>query len=123
MKKEGVGPDSTTIVTEVQYDNRGAIRRRSLAYFKTLESVTGRWSTLQYDALGRLTRLDLPDGTRTLACTNAWVTVSIDAANHRTRETKDAYGRTVRLDEYQGNTTTCDTTVGTPYATTTYQYL
>ncbi|RIK57522.1 MAG: hypothetical protein DCC63_13640 [Nitrospira sp.] len=122
VKTESSGPDNTTIVTEVQYDNRGAVRKRSLPYFKTVESVTGRWSTLQYDALGRLTRLDLPDGTRSLACTSAWVTVSIDTANHRKRDTKDAYGRTVRVDEYQGTTSTCDTTVGTPYATTTYQY-
>jgi YD repeat-containing protein len=122
VKTESSGPDSATIVTELEYDIRGAVRKRSLPYFKTVESVTGRWSTLQYDALGRLTRLDLPDGTRSLACTSAWVTVSIDTANHRKRDTKDAYGRTVRVDEYQGTTSTCDTTVGSPYATTTYQY-
>ncbi|HMZ97187.1 MAG: FG-GAP-like repeat-containing protein [Nitrospira sp.] len=122
VKKETPGPDSKTIVTEVQYDSRGAVRKKSLPYFKTLESVTGRWATTSYDALGRVVRMDSPDGTRGLACFTDWVTVTIDAADHRKRETKDAYGRTIRVDEYQGTASTCDTTVGTPYATTTYQY-
>jgi YD repeat-containing protein len=122
LKKESTGPDAKIIVTEVQYDSRGAVRKKSLAYFKTLESVTGRWATTSYDALGRVVRMDSPDSTRGLACFADWVTVTIDAADHRKRETKDAYGRTVRVDEYQSTTSTCDTAVGTPYATTTYQY-
>ncbi|HQR15828.1 MAG TPA: SpvB/TcaC N-terminal domain-containing protein [Nitrospira sp.] len=122
VKKETTGPDGKTIVTEVQYDSRGAVRKKSLPYFKTLESVTGRWATTSYDALGRVVRMDSPDGTRGLACFTDWVVVTIDAADHRKRETKDAYGRTIRVDEYQGTASTCDTSVGTPYATTTYQY-
>ncbi|MBX3339700.1 MAG: VCBS repeat-containing protein [Nitrospira sp.] len=122
VKKETPGPNSKTIVTEVQYDSRGAVRKKSLPYFKTLESVTGLWATTSYDALGRVVRMDSPDGTRGLACFTDWITVTIDAADHRKRETKDAYGRTIRVDEYQGTASTCDTTVGTPYATTTYQY-
>jgi len=122
IKKESTGPDGKTVVTEVQYDSRGAVRQKSSPYFKTLESVTGRWAITNYDALGRVVRIDRPDSTRGLACFTDWVTVTIDAADHRKRETKDAYGRTVRVDEYQSTVSTCDTTVGTPYATTTYQY-
>ncbi len=122
LKKEGTGPDNKTIVTEVQYDARSTVRKQSLPYYKTLESVTGRWATTSYDALGRVVRVDHPDGTRGLSCYSNWVTVAVDAADHRKRETKDAYGRTIRVDEYQGTFSTCDTTVGTPYATTTYQY-
>ncbi|HMZ56303.1 MAG TPA: SpvB/TcaC N-terminal domain-containing protein [Nitrospira sp.] len=117
IRQETTGPDSKTVVTEVQYDSRGAVRKKSLPYFKTLESVAGRWATTSYDALGRVVRMDSPDGTRRLSCYSNWVIVGIDAADHRKRETKDAYGRTVRVDEYQGTFSSCDTTVGTPYAT------
>jgi len=122
IKQENTGPDGKTIVTEVQYDRRGAVRKKSLPYFKTIESVTGRWATTSYDALGRITRIDNPDGTRSLFCFGDWVTVTVDAADHRKRETKDAYDRTIRVDEYQGTFSTCSTEIGVAYATTTYTY-
>ncbi|MGB4895382.1 MAG: hypothetical protein WBO94_12800, partial [Nitrospira sp.] len=122
VRKEATAPDNKITVTEIQYESRGAIRQKSLPYFKTLESAAGRWSTSSHDALGRVIRLDSPDGTRSLVCFNDWVTGTIDAADHRKRVTKDAYGRTVRVDEYQGTFSTCTTDVGSPYATTVYQY-
>lgn len=122
IKQEANGPDSKTVVTEVQFDSRGAVLRKSLPYFKTVESVTGRWSTTTYDPLGRVIRVDNPDGTRSLSCFANWVTVTVNAADHRKRETKDAFGRTIRIDEYQGISSTCNTDIGTPYATTSYQY-
>lgn len=122
IKRESTGPDSKTIVSETQFDSRGAVRKQSLPYFKTLENVMNRWATTSYDALGRVVRVDHPDGTRGLSCHSGWLTVAIDASDHRKRETKDAYGRTIRVDEYHGTFSTCDTTVGSPYATTTYQY-
>src|SRR5205823_4051931 len=36
--------------------------------------------------------------------------------------TRDAYGRLAKVEEYTSTFSTCDTTAGTPYATTTYQY-
>ncbi len=122
VRKEATAPDNKITVTEIQYESRGAIRQKSLPYFKTLESAAGRWSTSSHDALGRVIRLDSPDGTRSLVCFNDWVTGTIDAADHRQRVPKDAYGRTVRVDEYQGTFSTCTTDVGSPYATTVYQY-
>lgn len=122
VRKETTGADGKVTVTEVQYDSRGAVRQQSLPYFKTIETVAGRWSTNSHDALGRVARLDRPDGTRSLSCFTDWITVSIDAADHRKRVTKDAFGRTIRVDEYQGTFSACTTEVGSPYATTTYQY-
>jgi hypothetical protein len=60
--------------------------------------------------------------TRGLACFTDWVFVAIDAANHRKRETRETFSRLIRVDEYQGTFSTCSTELGSPYATTTYQY-
>ena len=52
VRKEATAPDNKITVTEIQYESRGAIRQKSLPYFKTLESAAGRWSTSSHDALG-----------------------------------------------------------------------
>ena len=85
-------------------------------------ALATQWTTFRYDALGRVTRTTYPDGTQTRACYDDWVTVEIDANRHKTRTTRDAYGRVVKVEEYTGTYTTCSTARGTPYATTTYTY-
>jgi YD repeat-containing protein len=119
-KTRSLGPDGKIIRTDTVFNTRGQLGQTSLPYFDTVE--TARYRTFTYDPVGRVTQVDNPDGTRTLSCYNDWVSVMIDANNHRKRETRDAYGRLARVDEYQGTTSTCATSVGTPYATTTYQY-
>ncbi|MFZ5875343.1 MAG: toxin TcdB middle/N-terminal domain-containing protein [Nitrospirota bacterium] len=116
------GPDGKIIATETQYDARGAVRQTSLPYFDGTDSPTGRWTVLSYDPVGRVVRRDFPDGTRTLTCYNDWVTVGIDAKNQRKREVRDAFGRLTAVNEYSGTSATCDTGLGTPYATTQYSY-
>src|SRR5206468_9063933 len=101
---------SKTIVTETQYDVRGAVRRTSLPYFEV--GGTASWRTFTPDPMGRVIRTDYPDGTRTLSCFDDWVTVSIKTDNHRQRQTRDAAGRLLRVDEYLGTFTTCDVSVG-----------
>jgi len=119
--EKGTGPDGKTIATRQSYNTTGTVRKTSLPYFEGAE--TPAWTTSTYDPLGRLLQMSNPDGSRTLSCyTNDSVTVSIDANNHRKRNTRDAYGRLVKVEEYQGLYPTCDTAVGTPYATTTYEY-
>ncbi|MBX3329143.1 MAG: hypothetical protein KF722_01985 [Nitrospira sp.] len=127
IKEEGSGPNSTTLVTETQYDVKGQMFRTSLPYFKTTESVTGRWRTMTYDALGRVTQVIHPDtlsGTQltSKSCYAPFVTVTLDPSGARKRETKDAYGRVVKIEEYSTTTSICDTSIGTPYAATTYTY-
>ena len=127
FKKESSGPNSTTLVTETQYDGKGQVFRTSLPYFKTTESTTGRWRTTTYDPLGRVTQVTHPDmlsGTAltSKSCYAPFVTVTLDPSGARKRETKDAYGREVKIEEYSTTTSTCDTSVGTPYATTNYTY-
>jgi RHS repeat-associated protein len=114
------GTDSKIIVTETEYDVRGAVTRSSTPYFET--GGTPLWSTSIYDAMGRVVQATAPDGTRGLSCHDDWVSVSIDANDHKKRTTRDAYGRVAKVEEYTGTFTTCSTAVGTPYATTTYAY-
>ena len=86
------------------------------------QTQSTQWTTFRYDALGRVTRITYPDGSQTRACYDVGVTVAIDANQHKTRTTRDAYGRVVKVEEYTGTFTTCQTGRGTPYATTTYSY-
>jgi RHS repeat-associated protein len=127
FKKESSGPNSTTLVTETQYDVKGQVFRTSLPYFKTTESNVGRWRTMTYDTLGRVIQVAHPDtlsGTAltSKSCYAPFVTVMLDPSGARKRETKDAYGRVVKIEEYSTTASTCDTAVGTPYATTNYTY-
>jgi RHS repeat-associated protein len=119
ITEKATGPDGKMIVTQTQYDSRGAVARNSLPYF---EGGSPAWRAMTYDPLGRVVNATDPDGSRALRCYRDWVTVSIDANNYRRRETRDAAGRVVRVDEYLGSFISCTTDAGTPYATTNYDY-
>ena len=114
------GPDSKVIITETAYDARGQVRKVSLPYFEGLE--TPLYRTYTYDALGRVTTTTNPDTTTTKACYNDLITVRIDENGHRRRETRDPLGRLITVEEYAAVYTACDTSQGTPYASTSYGY-
>ena len=120
ITQKSTGTDAKIIVSKTEYNLRGAVTRTSTPYFETGGSPL--WSTNTYDPMGRVIRTDNPDGSRGLACFDDWGTVTIDANDHRTRTTRDAYGRVSTVQEYTGTFTTCDTSEGTPYSTTTYSY-
>ncbi len=129
FKKESSGPNGTTLVTETQYDVRGQVFRTSLPYFKTTESVTNRWRTMTYDAVGRVIQVTHPDtlsGTplTTKTCYAPFVTVTLDPTGARKRETKDAYGRVVTIQEHNALYASCNPAddPGGVYATTNYTY-
>ena len=109
-----------TIVTHTEYDARGAVTRTSIPVFDPATPTL--WSTNTYDPMGRVIRTDNPDGSRGLTCHDDFVSVSIDANDHKKRTVRDAYGRVVTVQEYTGTHTTCTTSAGSPYATTTYSY-
>ena len=121
FKARSSGPDAKTIVTDTVYDLRGAVQKTSLPRF---EGEAAYYTLFETDPVGRTTKATKADNTRGLACYNArlGVTVTIDGENHRKRETRDASGRLVTVEEYTGTYANCDTGVGTPYAKTTYQY-
>ncbi len=120
ITEKKTGPDTKTIAVQTQYNVRGAVLQTSLPYFYGIDAVSSK--TFVYDPVGRVTQVTNPDTSRGLSCTSNWVTVTIDANNHRRRETRDAYGRLAKVEEYTNTYSTCDTMAGTPYATTTYQY-
>jgi YD repeat-containing protein len=84
--------------------------------------VPRKTSSATYDSLGRVLNTTHPDGSLSKTCYADWVTVEVDRRQHRTRHTRDAYGRTLKIEEYSGTFASCDGAVGTPYATTFYQY-
>lgn len=120
IKQQSTGAENSRIITETQYDARGAVTRTSVPY--KAGTSTKQWSTSVYDPLGRVRQTTHPDGTRTRACYDDGVTVTLDAKNHKKRTTRDAYGRVVKVEEYTGTVSTCTTARGTPYATTTYAH-
>ena len=61
------------------------------------------------------------------ACYDDGVTVTMDEVKigeegHRKRETRDALGHLVKVEEYADTFSSCTTDPGSPYAATTYQY-
>ena len=119
-KTRSTGTDSKIVTASIQYDNRGAVTQQSLPVFEP--ASPNQWTTSEYDPLGRTIKTTNPDGSRGLACYDDWVTVAIDANHHRHRTVRDASGRVVTVQEYTGTYTTCTTSVGSPYSTTTYAY-
>ncbi len=119
-KTRSTGTDGKIVTASIQYDNRGAVTQQSLPVFEP--ATPNQWTTFEYDPVGRTTKTTNPDSSRGLACYDDWGTVSIDANNHRRRSVQDAYGRVITVQEYSGTYTTCNTSVGSPYSTTTYAY-
>ena len=118
IKQQSTGAENSQIITETQYDARGAVTRTSVPY--KAGTSTKQWTMSAYDPLGRVLWTMHPAGTFQ-ACYDDGVTVTLDAKGHRKRTTRDAYGRVTKVEEYTGNSN-CTTARGTPYATTTYAY-
>lgn len=122
-RKEGL--DGKVIVSETEYDNRGAITRNSVPYFEGID--TPRHQSFVYDALGRRIQVINTDATGTVtsvtkACYNKDIAAMVDANGHRKRVTKDGMGQLVKVEEYQGVYSDCSTTPDAPYASTSYKY-
>lgn len=118
---KSTGPTgSGAIRTDTQYDQRGQVAQTSVPYFEGTGSLLYRTST--YDVLGRVSQVTNPDGTVTTICHNGWETTTLDPKQHRKTETADAYGRTVKVEEFTGTQSTCASSGATLYATTRYQY-
>ncbi len=114
-KEKKTGPDTKVIVVETRYNSQGMVYQTSLPYFDGIEAA--RYSTFAHDPLGRLTQTTNPDGTQATASYAGWSTTSVDANGHQRRETRDAFGHVIKVEEYTGTSPTA-----TLYATTTYEY-
>ena len=118
---KSTAPEGHIIRVETKYDKRGQVWETSLPY-KEGQSPSSAKTIYRYDTLGRVIRVNNPDGTYSLSCYGPLVRVSIDPKGHRKRITTDIYDRVAVIDEYTGTFSSCDTSVGTPYATTYYEY-
>lgn len=118
---KSTGPTgSGAIRTDTQYDQRGQVAQTSVPYFEGTGSPLYRTTT--YDVLGRVNQVTNPDGTVSTICRNGWETTTLDPKQHRKTETADAYGRTIKVEEFTGPQPTCASSGATLYATTQYQY-
>ncbi len=120
IKTRAQGPDNKVIATTTTYDTRGAISQSSLPYFEGSATTPSR--SFKYDPMGRVTETTNPDGKIVKACYLNGVSSGVKPDGHKKRETKDVFGRLVQVDEYDSVFASCSTDLGTPYATTRYQY-
>ena len=118
-KERSLAADGKVAVTLTEYDARGQTIRSSLPHF---EEEDVYYISTQFDAAGRPVLVTKPDGANGQFCYDDGVTVAIDANQHRRRETRDAFGQLVKVEEYSGTYASCTTDVDTPYATTSYSY-
>jgi RHS repeat-associated protein len=120
ISAQTTGPGASIVRVDTDYNNLGQLFHKSLPYF--FGGSSNGSVTYAYDAIGRVQQITHPDTSRSLFCYSLWSTATIDAGNHMKRESKDAYGRLLQVDEYTGTQSVCPSTYPAPYATTTYQY-
>jgi len=108
------GPNGSIIVTKQEYNITGTVKRSSLPYF---EGGTPKWKNFTYDAIGRAILTTNPDGSTASAGYTPWVVTGIDASGHQKRETRDAYGRLKKVEEFTGVAPSVSL-----YSTTNYKY-
>jgi YD repeat-containing protein len=108
------GPNGSIVVTKQEYNVTGTVKRSSLPYF---DAGTPKWKSFTYDAIGRVTLTTNPDGSTISATYTPWVVTGIDASGHQKRESRDAYGRLKKVEEFTGVAPAV-----TLYSTTNYKY-
>jgi RHS repeat-associated protein len=116
---------------DVEYDVMGRAYRTSNPYYATNGAATpinpsGIWTTREFDQLGRVTTIRTPSGETTGSfCETVFnyygtQITATDAAGYKRRQTMDALGRLVRLDE-PNNAGSLDGDGG-PVQPTAYEY-
>jgi YD repeat-containing protein len=120
ITEKTTGPGTSIVRVDTDYNNLGQLSHKTLPYFDG--GASNGSVTYSYDEIGRTKQITNADNSRTLLCYSLWTTATIDASNHMRRETKDAFGRLLQVDEYAGTHSVCPTEYPTAYATTTYQY-
>lgn len=88
----------------VEYDNMGRVSRISNPYYVIYGggadvNPTGLWTTYAYGPLGRTTTTTLQDNNTILTSYVGTATTTTDQAGKQRRQTTDALGRLVQVDE------------------------
>lgn len=122
IKSRDSGANNSVIVSQITYDQRGAVENVSYPYFENNINDLPRYKTFTYDPIGRLVQSVDPDNSHISECYDEGIKVTIDPNSHRKRESRDVYGRLVKVEEYTGTYSSCTADPQAPYAATTYQY-
>jgi RHS repeat-associated protein len=120
IAEDKTGTGTTTIRTEQTYDMRGLVRTKTGPFF-TGQSGAPR-IIYRYDAIGRVEQITHADSTVTKVCYANWLVDTLDAKGHRTRETRDVYGRITKVEQYFGIGADCSTLPTTVASSVTYTY-
>ncbi|MCI0530231.1 MAG: FG-GAP-like repeat-containing protein, partial [Nitrospira sp.] len=112
------------IVVDTTYNSRGLVDKVSVPYqiaattdYSTPNPTVKKMTTEYNDPLRRMTKVINTDNTYTTYSYDKWTTAIIDANGHKKVETRDAYGRLIKVEEFTGTAPSF-----TLYATTTYAY-
>ncbi|MCI0528195.1 MAG: fibronectin type III domain-containing protein, partial [Nitrospira sp.] len=128
IQTKAEGPSSTQWITvDTGYNSWGLVEGVSIPHHTSISPYTTPQTqqpktTTSYDSLRRIIEVINTDGTKTNWCYDKWITRVMDPKRHQKRETRDAYGRLIIVEEYEGIYSDCNSSIGTPYSTTTYQY-
>jgi RHS repeat-associated protein len=109
-------------VVDTNYDTRGLRQSVTNPYEEfsggcSAPSPSAPRTTYAYDPLGGVSQVTNPDGTSVTVDRNGLTTTAIDENGHKKAGVADAFGRTVKVEEYTGTAPTFAL-----YATTLYSY-
>jgi len=109
----------TQVVSDVvKFDSQGRIKEKYLPYFVSSSSsysvpnYSQPKTTFAYDCLGRIIQTTNPDGTYNSITYSDGMTTSVDENSHYQNSYLDAYGRVIKVEEYNS----------AQIYTTTYEY-
>jgi len=106
-------PAKQVVTGALEFNSRGLVAKQWVPYLSNTSASYVPLSqepsasslaavSYAYDAAGRLTTVTDPDGSATTTSYNDWSTTVTDALGHKTTRTSDAYGRLLKVEEYNG---------------------
>jgi len=109
-------PNKQVVTGVPEFNNRGLVIKQWVPYFSDLSTsyvpITNEpgWENLvkvqyTYDPPKRLLSIIDPDGSTSSTAYDDWTTTSTDANGHQTKRTNDAYGRLIKVEEFNGGST------------------
>ena len=100
IKKLTRGFDGTWVHQDIEYDSLGRVQRKSVPYYQGSEPEG--WTTLTYDILGRVVNTVHPDGSSQSTDYNGFVTTYTNAKGQVKKETHNALGELVSVEDNLG---------------------
>ena len=108
VKTEAEKPGEQLLSGIVKYDERGQIKEKYLPYIVPSSGnyVAPNYAQLkisyEYDPIGRVIRTIGPDNVSSCIQYDGWIVTAIDGNSHKLQSEKDAFGRLIKVTEYNG---------------------